>query len=69
MEDPNTNRDGAATSSVKHDSEKHTIKNTVMKVSNGLHGDLKLEHKKTKKQVHGHLSNSHNLLIRIFKMN
>ena len=37
----------ASTSCVNHHSETHIIKNTVMKQSKGLNGDLKPEYKKT----------------------
>ena len=38
---------GSSTSSVKHHSETHIIKSTVMKQSKELNGDLKPGHKKT----------------------
>ena len=38
---------GSSTSSVKHHSDTHIIKHTVMKQSKGLNGDLKPYHKKT----------------------
>ena len=37
---------GSSNSSVKHHSETQIIKNTVVKQSKGLNGDLKPEHKK-----------------------